>query len=158
MNRIVTAVVLFSILFTSCKKDDNLKGTGSNYLMFGHFYGECLGEHCIEIFQLGDDQLLEDTADTYPSYNSFYNGHYKALSQQQFDSTKDLINYFPPDLLQETTTVIGKPDEADGGGLYIEYNFDGVREFWLLDQVQSNVPDKYHSFIDKVNEKIELLQ
>ena len=69
-----------------------------------------------------------------------------------------MTNYFPTDLLSEKDTVIGQPDAGDWGGLYLEYNFNGVRKFWLLDQKKDNVPTKYHDLIDKVNEKIALLQ
>jgi hypothetical protein len=33
-----------------------------------------------------------------------------------------------------------------------------VRRYWLIDQMKSNVPVQYHEFIDKVNEKVNLLQ
>jgi hypothetical protein len=117
-----------------------------------------MGEQCVEIFRLEKEKLCEDTKDQYPNSNDFYSGNYVQLSQQKFDATKDLTNCFPTDLLNETDIVIGQPDAGDWGGLYIEYNFNGVRKFWLLDQNKSNVPTKYHDFIDKVNEKIELLQ
>jgi hypothetical protein len=67
------------------------------------------------------------------------------------------MNRFPTDLLYETSTIIGQPDAGDWGGLYIEYSFDGVRKFWLLDKMTSNVPARYHDFIDDVNEKIAQL-
>lgn len=144
-------------LFASCKKD-NIAILNSDYIIFGHFYGECIGEQCIEIFRLEQDKLFEDTEDKYPNANDFYDGNYVQLSQQKFNDTKDLANSFPSDLLSETNTVIGQPDAGDWGGLYIEYNFNGVRKFWLLDQMKSNVPTKYYDYIDKVNEKITQLK
>lgn len=62
------------------------------------------------------------------------------------------------DLLNEPSIVIGQPDAGDWGGFYIEYNFDGVRKFWLLDQMKRNVPNGYHDFLDQVNKKINQLQ
>jgi hypothetical protein len=153
---ITTCLTVF--LLTCCKKDENLELSKSDYIIFGHFYGECAGEWCVEIFKLEQGKLFEDTEDKYPNKNAFYDGNYVQLSQQKFNDTKDLINYFPTDLLNETGTVIGQPDAGDWGGLYVEYNFDGVRQFLLLDQMERNVPTKYHNFIDKVNEKIEHLQ
>lgn len=153
---ITTCLTVF--LLTACKKDDNVELSKSDYIIFGHFYGECIGEQCVEIFRLEQDKLFEDTKDQYPSRNSFYDGNFVQLSQQKFNDTKDLTNYFPTDLLNETDTVIGQPDAGDWGGLYVEYNSDGIRKFWLLDQMKSNVPTKYHNFIDKVNEKIEQLK
>ena len=45
-----------------------------------------------------------------------------------------MTKYFPTDLLKETERVIGQPDAGDWGELYVEYNLNGVRKFWLLDQ------------------------
>jgi hypothetical protein len=64
----------------------------------------------------------------------FLTGIFIQLSQQKFNDTKDLTKYFPTVLLEETETVIGQPDARDWGGLYVKYNFNGVRKFWLLDQ------------------------
>ena len=88
----------------------------------------------------------------------FLTGIFIQLSQQKFIDTKDLTKYFPTDLLNETEKVIGQPDAGDWGGLYVEYNLNGIRKFWLLDQKKSNVPTKYHNFHDKINEKIGQLQ
>lgn len=151
-------VGIFLLAFTSCTKEPAIHLRESDYLIFGHFYGECIGEQCIEIYKLEQNQLLEDTKDRYPSATDFYEADYVRLSQPQFDDTRDLVDYFPFDLLNEANTVIGQPDAGDWGGLYIEYNYNGVRKFWLLDQAKRNVPTKYHSFIDKVNEKIKQLK
>lgn len=148
---------LLIITLCSCKKDSVIPST-SDYIIFGHFYRECAGEQCIEIFRLEQNRLLEDTKDSYPNSSSFYNGNYKSLTNQKFNDAKELLNFFPNDLLTEINPVIGQPDAGDGGGLYIEYNYNGTRKFWLLDQKKSNVPSKYHNFIDKVNEKIKLIQ
>lgn len=128
-----------------------------NCLVFGHFFGMCEGETCIEIFRLEKSRVLEDIKDQYPSSTKFYNGTYVARSSLDFEKCKDLTEAFPKELLDDTT-VIGQPDAGDWGGLYLEYAFDGQHKFWLLDLNKSNVPAKYHAFIDKVVEKIALLQ
>ncbi len=147
-----------SLLFLTSGCNEDLKPSKSNYLIFGHFYGECLGEQCIEIFRYEEGQLFEDSNDRYPNSTGFYVGKWERLSNQKFNDTKDLIDDFPMDLLNETNTVIGQPDAGDWGGLYIEYNFNGIRKFWLLDQKKDNVPAEYHIFIDRVNGKINQLQ
>lgn len=158
MKRITLIMTCLTfLLLVSCGKDQVVL-SNSDYLIFGHFYGECGGEWCVEIFKLEKDGLYEDTKDKYPNSREFYEGNYMQLSQQKFEDTKDLINSFPADLLSETNTVIGQPDAGDWGGLYIEYNANGVRRSWLLDQMKSNVPVQYHDFIDKVNGKIKLLE
>ena len=153
-------ILIIPILFASCKSEELVLGT-SDYLVFGRYYGECMGESCVEIFKLQSDKLLEDTLDRYPMAVStlYYNGKYVTeLSKQKFDSVKNIVSYFPKELLNVTDRVIGQPDAGDWGGLYIEYNFGGVRRCWLLDQMKSNVPAEYHDFIDKVNEKIDIIQ
>ena len=156
-QNIIIRTILTIFLLTSCEKDD-LELSNSDYIIFGHFYGECIGEQCVEIFRLEKDKLFEDTKDRYPNSADFYMGNWIQLSQQKFNDTEDLISWFPTDLLNETSTVIGQPDAGDWGGLYVEYNANGIRKFWLLDQKKSNVPTKFHDFIDRVNEKITLLQ
>lgn len=144
------------ILIASCNKDE-AKLSDGDYLIFGHFYGECFGEECIEIFRLETNRLLEDENDRYPNYTNFYEGKYHELSKEKFEEVKDLIDFFPKALLDEDKHGIGQPDAGDWGGLYIEYNFNGTHEFWLVDQMKSNVPEYLHEFIDKVNEKIDLI-
>ena len=158
INSLVICLAIF--LFTSCDNGSNngLSLSDSDYIIFGHFYGECGGETCIEIFRLEKDKLFEDINDNYPNSQNFYDGNYVQLSHQKFIETQDLMDNFPPGLLAETNHVIGQPDETDGGGIYLEYNVNGIRKFWLLDEMKSNVPAEYHDFIDKVNGKIEQLQ
>ena len=130
-----------------------------DYLIFGHFFGFCGGEECIEIFKLESNKLLEDINDNYPWGRdfSFYNGNYIVLDHTKFDLVKNLLDYFPDSLLNENNTVIGCPDCVDQGGLYIEYNFNGIRRFWIIDQFKHNVPNYLHDFMDKINEKIILI-
>jgi len=152
----ITLSIFILLSITSCTKDGT-KPITVDYLIFGHFYGYCLGEKCIEIYKIVPMQLLEDTNDTYPKSTTFYKATYISLSAQNYNDVKDLTLAFPQDLWDETNTVIGTPDAADGGGLYIECSQNGKRRFWLLDQAKINVPSKYHSFIDQVNAKIKLL-
>ncbi len=156
MKNILTLVLIALAFLTSCSDDDGVTLSGDNYLVFGHFYGECLGEQCVEIFRLEETRLLEDIKDRYPKQQDpeFYDGEYIELSNELFEGVRDLVDFFPARLLEESETRIGEPDAGDWGGLYIEYNFDGTRGFWLLDQMKTNVPEYLHPFIDKVNEKI----
>ena len=157
---ILITLSLVLVVTSSCKKEkigSKLVLLESDYLVFGHFYGECFGANCISIFKLENSRLLEDTKDTYPTSNNFYVGSYNQLSQEKFNAAKDLVDDFPTDLLNESKNVIGQPDAGDWGGIYVEYYHNGVHRFWLLDKMKSNVPIKYHNFIDKVNAKIKLL-
>ncbi|MBP7184357.1 MAG: hypothetical protein KBA06_02535 [Saprospiraceae bacterium] len=116
MKNLIFVTLLFAISFVSCEREcnENLFTSNSDYLIFGHFYGECFGEKCIEIYKLDNTHLFEDTTDVYPSTTNFYDGSYVQLSQQKFESSRDIMNYFPSDLLNEPNIVIGQPDAADG--------------------------------------------
>ncbi len=157
MKYLLFSLAAFFFLCVSCKKNDGYLSS-IDYIIFGHFYGECLGEDCIEIFKINNDHLYEDTRDHYPDANDFYNANFQKLSDEKFALTKDIINYFPMSLLDEENHVIGQPDAGDWGGLYIEYKRNSVRKFWLLDKKKENVPSTYHVFIDKVAEVIQAIQ
>ena len=154
--RFVYFLVLFCFPTLSCV-DRDADILNLDYLVFGHFYGECMGESCVEIFKLEENRLYEDTKDHYPSSTDFYTGDYEPLSDEQYKLVRDLNQYFPNQLIEEERRVIGEPDAGDWGGLYIEYSYGGKRQFWLVDQKKSNLPEYLHLFRDKVNEKIALI-
>ncbi|MBJ2176493.1 hypothetical protein JBL43_19745 [Aureibaculum sp. A20] len=150
---------LFLLLFAiggliSCNNDDdNIEINEQNFLIFGHFYGECFGEGCVETFKLTDKKLYEDTLDDYSGQNL----EFIALENDKFEDVKNLGDFFPNQLLNESETVFGCPDCADGGGLFIQYSENGNVKSWRIDQDKNNVPTYLHNFIDKVNEKIKMI-
>jgi hypothetical protein len=150
----ISLILVFSIIFISCSdNDDNVELSNGNYLIFGHFYGMCFGEECIETFKLTNSKLYEDTNDNY-SHDSF---KFEELSLQKFEAVKDLLEFLPPELLTETESFIGCPDCADQGGIFIQYKNGESVQSWKIDQSKSQVPKYLHSFIDKVNEKINTI-
>lgn len=153
--KLLCAILVFIPFISGCQKDEELKITGQDYLIFGHFYGECEGETCIEIFKLEGNKLLEDTNDNYPQQATYYNGKFIEHPDSKFNLVKDLPAHLPSDLLKSNQKVIGQPDAGDWGGLYIEYSRNETRQYWLIDQEKSNIPDYLHDFVDKVNERIE---
>jgi hypothetical protein len=150
-------IFLFLIVigaFTSCNKDnDNITINEQSFLIFGHFYGECFGEGCVETYKLTDVKLYEDIVDDYSGQNL----DFVELDNEQFELVNDLADFFPTQLLNESDTIFGCPDCADGGGLFIQYSYNGVLKSWRIDQVQNNVPTYLHNFIDQVNERILLI-
>ncbi|WP_265955634.1 hypothetical protein [Galbibacter sp. EGI 63066] len=139
--------------FISCNNDDDATSYEANYLIFGHFYGMCAGESCVETFKLTDDKLFEDTKDDYTKKEFSF----AEQSDSKFEQVKDLPSFIPNQLLNEKDSVFGCPDCADAGGLFIRYLENGNVKSWRIDQVKANVPEYLHSFMDKVNEKIELI-
>lgn len=136
-----------------CSSDDSKPTNDYDYLIFGHFYGFCIGESCTETFKLTENKLFEDTEDNYanPPYN------FELLANDKFEAVKDIIDFFPTELLSESETTLGCPDCADGGGIFIEYSKNGVVKNWRIDQMKTNIPEYLHTFVDKVNEKIALI-
>ncbi|PCJ94814.1 MAG: hypothetical protein COA50_10515 [Flavobacteriaceae bacterium] len=135
--------------------DDNLIKirNGQDFLIFGHFYGECIGEVCVETFKLTDQKIFEDTLDDYSGKKL----NFVELESGKFKQVEDLISFFPKQLLNDTKTTFGCPDCTDGGGLFIQYSESGNVKSWRIDQSKDNIPSYLHSFIDKVNEKISLI-
>lgn len=150
-------VLLLTTVFTSCIPEDDDKAP-KDYLVFGHFYGMCEGERCVEIFKLSHTALEEDRNDTYPRRDAFYSADFEALPNSDFKEAKDLLDHFPEKLLDEKDgEVSGCADCTDGGGLYIEYKSGNTHRFWILDQAKGSTPDYLHDFMDRVNSKINLL-
>lgn len=153
------SVVMFSGL--SCEKECDCAGTGEfEYMIFGHFYGECAGEGCVEIYKIDPEHLYEDSTDVYPNNLEAYEGEYDLLPYAKYELVKDIIDFFPEELYEETNNVLGNPDGADWGGVYVEIKFkneEALSGFWLLDQNEQNMPQIYNDFVDKINEKIALI-
>ncbi len=153
MKKIVFCLFTLVVLF-ACNSDDNgIHINEQNFLVFGHFYGECSGEGCVETFKLTNESLFEDIVDDYSGQNM----DFVALNNDLFEEVKDLTDFFPNKLLKETETIFGCPDCADGGGLFLQYSENGNEKSWRIDQVKANVPSYLHDFMDKVNEKIALI-
>lgn len=148
-----TFLILIISVLTACSQSDDIDLEENDYLIFGHFYGECLGESCVETFKLTDTKLFEDTNDHYSTIDDF---SFQKLDNEKFILIEDLIDYFPSSLLEEEE-VIGCPDCGDWGGLFIQYSKDNLIKSWRIDQMKDNVPENLHAFIDKVNEKIALI-
>lgn len=141
----------------ACKKED-VSSTTQDYLVFGHFYGECVGETCIEMFKIENNHLFEDSNDSYPSSNTAYEGNYISRSDTKYEQVKDLVNHLPARLLEENSTVIGQPDAGDWGGIYIEVRKEGQRKFYLIDKVKNNIPAYLQPFINEVEASIAKLE
>lgn len=137
--------ITFALLLTSCTEESPSQELESNvedeYLIFGQYYGFCVGEGCIEIFKITKSDLYEDTNDFYPSSIKNYDGDFVRLDESQFNKLKNLSFEIPSQLYDETETVIGLPDAADGGGIYLELA-DG--NFWLIDMNEYYLPEYLH--------------
>ena len=150
----IVFVITLSYAFLTCSdSDDTVELSNDNYLIFGHFYGFCFGEECIEIFKLTKSKLYEDSNDNYAG-EPF---NFKELSNDKFEASKALLSFLPPELLNEKELIIGCPDCADQGGVFIQYKNGNSVHQWRIDQNKSQVPKYLHSFIDEVNNTISII-
>lgn len=141
------------ILLLSCNKDnDDNDKIQFDYLIFGRINGECIGEICIEIFKITETSLFEDTLDSPVQGFEFV-----ALENAKFEQVKDLIDFFPRQLLNQNETVFGCPNCLDQGELFIQISKNGIIKTWSIDQFKNDVPSYLHNFMDKVNEKIAII-
>ncbi|GGK24142.1 hypothetical protein GCM10007962_17930 [Yeosuana aromativorans] len=154
MKKLTLIALLFiTVLNYNCSSDDSIHIDKNDYLIFGHFYGMCAGDGCVLTYKLTDDTLYEDINHNYLGTDL----NFKALDNNTFEQVKDLANYVPSELLNETESVFGCPDCADQGGLFIEISKNGVVKSCRIDQYKNNVPAYLYTFMDQVNEKIQLI-
>ena len=153
MKKLVLILAAVVILIACTKSDNNMTINEQNFLVFGHFYGFCGGESCVETFKLTDEKLFEDTIDDYMGQNL----EFEELESGLFLQVNDLPDFFPNQLLNESETVFGCPDCADGGGLFVQYSKNGNTKSWRIDQDYNNIPSYLHEFVYKVNEKIGII-
>jgi hypothetical protein len=155
----LAAALLGIGMLTACGKE-NATPTAGNTLVFGSFYGECIGPDCIQIFHLNlsNQTLAEDINDLYPSPTATYNGQFVARSTANFQRVQGLLQQVPRRLLSERAHVIGQPDAGDWGGYYVEVQHAGVRRFWLIDTQKENIPTYLHAFTDSLKANIRALR
>jgi hypothetical protein len=147
-------VLFAALLISSCKKEKN---NSSDYIVFGTYFGECGGEECVEFYKLTSTELYEDSKDNYPNAG-VYNGAFSAKrSAADFALVSNFESHIPAALLSDTNAVIGCPDCADGGGLYVEYHKNGIHRAWHIDKTLTQTAD-YVAFINYASQKVQDLK
>lgn len=154
MKNFILLLLIVFVLF-SCKKDEDPPGN-FDYLMFGHFYGLCAGEECIEIYRITDDKLFEANQDIYPG-DDFFSGTLVGLPDSLFEQINSMNLTVPQELLDISESVIGIPDAYDQGGYYIEIFSDNTFRQWRIDTNYEAVPSGIHDFLDDIQEAIEII-
>lgn len=151
------AALLIILTASSCSNKSYVALKENEYIVFGHFYGNCLGEDCVKLFKLTSHKLYEDRNKKYPSSERAYEGDFHEIGNAEFEKVKTLAGMIPAELLAEESHLIGAPDAADGGGIYFEYTVNGKKHFWLIDQVNENLPEYLVKFKSEINKKIKKL-
>lgn len=138
-------------VFSSCNK--SIK---SDYLIFGEFYGFCVGDDCVKMYKVTSKNLYKATSPEYPG-NEKYNGKFNTKINDELSVAKPLLNMIPEDLKDEEI-FIGCPDCADQGGVFVEYSLDGEIYFFRIDNFRDNVPEYLHDFLDEIDSVVEDLE
>jgi hypothetical protein len=155
-----------SLTFLSCeqneiKSEENEQSTETllsekdEYFVFGHYFGMCQGEKCIEAFKISSGDLFEDSKDAYPNNRSPYAGEFTINRNDKYELVKDLPA-IPASMLNAPNTTLGCPDCSDGGGLYIEIHKNGETKYWLIDL--QRIPEGLEEFVRDIEAKIEILE
>lgn len=139
-------------LFISCNDSDQI--LVEETLIFGHFFGECVGERCVETFRLTRFDLAEDNVDGYASDGPF---DFEVMPQEKFELVKNLISEIPSELLETDDQTFGCPDCGDWGGIYVSWITPISTQSWRIDMIQESIPEYLHDFVDKINESIVLI-
>lgn len=159
MNKIQLGIgVALLLTLFSCRPEAPLPALEPDYFIFGHYYGFCQGEQCVELFKLEDGKLYEDTEDQYPAARVPFDFEWLELDKEKYKLAKDFPEQFPQALLDTEEPFLGTPDAADGGGLFVMIQVGGERTVWYIDLVTDNIPEEIRPFVVEAQEVINDLQ
>lgn len=149
---------LTSITAPGCSDEFENLTEPDQYVIFGDFYGECIGRGCIDIFKLEDERVFADTLDRYPSASTLpHTVSFVPVTGVDADEVRNLIGRLPAALFDESDIVIGQPDAGDWGGFYLETNVAGKTRFWIIDKMEDNLPSYLREYVERLDEAILLL-
>ena len=144
---LMLSLTLFSLGCSSSDEPNSELPT----VIFGHFFGECSGERCLETYMLQGESLFEDTND---SFTRDYN--FVSLADSLYLRVNDLRDLIPAELSDLEGQTFGCPDCGDQGGVYLQLADQNDTEFFI-DMDTNGIPDYLSEFVAEVNERIALL-
>ncbi|MFK8103682.1 MAG: hypothetical protein AB8G15_14205 [Saprospiraceae bacterium] len=142
-------VILFNI---SCNKEEQELQT-TDYIIFG-FFARTIGGNHRTTFKLTDEKVFEDMNDNYLEPDP----DFIELNSDKYEIAKDLIAFFPPQLLTSVETSFGCPNCGDLGLFFIEHSSNGVVKSWSIDTDKSKIPSYLHEFIAEMSKTMRLLK
>ena len=102
------------IVLSSCSKE-GISLEYNDYLVFGHFYGMCVGDQCVQTYKLTDNALYKDFRDRFNDPEP----DFRPLGTDKFQLVKNLREEVPRNLLNSEKERFGCPDCTDQGGIRI---------------------------------------
>jgi len=158
IGRILLASILASAAGPGCSDEFENLTDPDQYIIFGDFYGECIGSGCIDLFKLEDERVYADTLDRYPSSSQLpHTVSFVPVGGVDVDEVRNLIGHIPAALFDEPEVVIGQPDAGDWGGFYLETNISGKTRFWIIDKMEDNLPSFLLPYVKKLDKAILLV-
>lgn len=144
-------IVLITAFF-ACKEDKSSEPE-IDYLIFGHFYGYCMGEHCVETYKLTSEKLYEDTLDRY-FHDEF---SFQELTDREYNVALGLglPSDIPEEIRELEEGIIGCPDCADQGGIFIRISRNGTVRSWRFDNDLTNVPEFMVEYLERIKIAID---
>lgn len=148
MRRLIM-IALSLLVLVACKKSTE-KLESNDYIIFGHFYGFCVGEECVEMYMLTDSKLYEDTVD--------YGGdEYVELSNSLYEDVKDIDGAIPVELTAQPDSTFGCPDCHDQGGVRLIIKSGETIQRWTFDNDLDAIPGYAHGIVNLIHEKITII-
>jgi hypothetical protein len=163
MPRFRLLLLLFlPLVLWSCEKEVPTAATPDpaaiDRLIFGQFYGFCMGPACIENYLLEAGKLYVDGNDVYGKPFP-YEGDWSERPAAEYAIAAPLIESFPAALWQADQETFGIPDAYDQGGYFLEARrADGTHRAWRLDTNPDALPEAIRPFTAQVREVLEVLE
>lgn len=160
--RYLFLIILFAGL-VSCSQDLTLAPeeavNAPESLIFGDFFGFCLGDACVVIYKLENGKLYRDVHASFESMlNDPYTGVFEEVSQEEFDIADGLIDLIPAYLKQQPDSTFGNPDAYDQGGFYVNYQEGNTQGVWRLDHDGQNLPAQLRDFASALRTSMAALR
>jgi len=147
--RKLLVIGLLGLIALSCKKSTEKLEKG-DFIVFGSFYGFCMGEECREMYMITDEKLYEDVDDSSTD-------EYVELPSDLFAAVADLESAIPSELIEQPDSTFGCPDCHDQGGVYLKIKKDGLAQSWTIDNDLEAIPAYLNGIVNLIHEKVELI-
>lgn len=134
--------------------------TEPKIVVFGRYYGRCIGNNCVEIYRFDGSNIYEDINEKRPGHDDFFEGNFKHLVELDVRlNLFKLVNELPYEHLTSLRgNIVGDPGAYGQGVYYLEYQDTFIRKFWIIDTDKSNTPKEIHPYTDLLGEMIDIIE
>ncbi len=140
---LISLLVIISI--TSCKESEEPL---EDAFVFGRWSAFCTG-NCVQIYKLENDKLYVDNLNSFRQAGTITYSP-TPLSNQYVAKAKSLKETFPSYLLENPFTVIGCPDCADQGSIYLAFDNREGALYWQIDTDEAAWPEEIRAYMNEL--------